>query len=313
MEITPAALALNNIFASYDMAILKFLHGINNGFLTILFKLITFIGEKGIVFFLAAIILMCFSKTRKLGVCLFGAVACGALISNIILKDMVARPRPFEASETFRQWWIDVGAPEEDGFSFPSGHVTAAAAGMTSIWIMKGKKWALPTIIWVPLMMVARNYLMAHYPSDVLAAAIIGVISAFIAYLITRLIFDFLEDHCDLKACDFILYWDLPDFAGIPSRLSLISDDEDDEEEGFGREFKARAAAGRRRGNKGTPSIFDDLEEKPKTRKKVKTTQNIKSSESRYEGKRVAKNTSSKTAAKSKNRAGAGYVGKHAK
>lgn len=90
-----------------------------------------------------------------------------------------------------------VGSPFEDGFSFPSGHVTACAAGMTALSLMKGKKLVVPSVVIVLLMAISRNYLMAHYPSDVLVAAIIGVASGFIAWVITRFIFRFLEDRRD--------------------------------------------------------------------------------------------------------------------
>ena len=96
------------------------------------------------LFFLLALCLMCFSKTRPLGVCIFGAVCCGALITNILLKDAVARPRPFETLAVYREWWQFIGSPAEDGFSFPSGHVTAAAAGMSAICFLRGKRWIWP-------------------------------------------------------------------------------------------------------------------------------------------------------------------------
>ena len=134
--------------------------------------------------FALAFVLMMFAKTRKLGICLFGAVCCGALITNIILKDLIARPRPFEAMAPFLKYWKAVGSPAEDGFSFPSGHVTAAAAGMSAIMFVRGKKWILPSALYVFLMCFSRNYLMAHYPSDVLAASIVGLFSGFVAYLI---------------------------------------------------------------------------------------------------------------------------------
>lgn len=212
MEMTSAALWLNEFFSGYDSAILGFMHTLAEkagGVLTPLMKLMTFLGEKGIIFFLLALVCLCFSRTRPLGVCVFGAVCCGALITNIILKDTIARPRPFETVEQFRLWWEFVGSPAEDGFSFPSGHVTAAAAGMTAISLMKGKKFVLPSVLVVLLMAVARNYLMAHYPSDVLAAAIIGVASGFIAWLITRLIFRFLEERRDVPAFAAILDFSL--------------------------------------------------------------------------------------------------------
>lgn len=209
---TSGSLWLNTAFASYDYAILRFAHRLAEGiggFLTPLMRIITLLGEKGLLFFLLAIALILFPKTRRLGVCIFGAVCCGALITNIILKDQIARPRPFETMDVYRQWWQFVGSPAEDGFSFPSGHVTAAAAGMTAICLMQGRKWVIPGAVWVLLMMFSRNYLMAHYPSDVLFALLIGMFSGFIAAVITQLIFRFLETYRRNRICTFLLQADI--------------------------------------------------------------------------------------------------------
>ena len=213
MAMTSAALWLNEFFSGYDNAILSLMHSLATALgavLTPLMKVITFLGEKGIIFFLLALIFMCFSSERDTGVCVFGAVCCGALITNIILKDTIARPRPFETVEQFREWWMFVGSPFEDGFSFPSGHVTACAAGMTALSLMKGKKLVVPSVVIVLLMAISRNYLMAHYPSDVLVAAIIGVASGFIAWGITRVIFRFLEDRRDsMPIAELVLDFDI--------------------------------------------------------------------------------------------------------
>ena len=221
MTMTAEALWLNSFFSGYDTAILSFAHKmaeLAGSVLTPLNKIITLLGEKGILFFLLAVVLMLFPRFRRTGVCMFGAVCCGALITNIILKDQIARPRPFETVDQFRQWWEFIGAPAEDGFSFPSGHVTAAAAGVTSLCLMRGKRWFIPGAIWVLLMMFSRNYLMAHYPSDVLFALLVGIFSGFVAALITQLIFRFLENHSgEGKFYDFLLY------SGIEGKPNLKS------------------------------------------------------------------------------------------
>ena len=212
MELTAAAQWLNETFGDYDGWILEALHRLEEAagaFLTPLMKLITLIGEKGLWMFVLAAVLMCFSRTRKLGVCLFGAVCCGALITNILLKDWVARPRPFEASALYAQWFEAVGAPAEEGFSFPSGHVTAAMAGITALVLAWRKRWMPLGYIYVVLMAVSRNYLMAHYPSDVLAALLIGAFSGVVAWWITKGIFYFLEKHRDIKFFDWLLRFDL--------------------------------------------------------------------------------------------------------
>lgn len=205
---------LNSAFSGYDQAILSFLHSLAlaaGWLLTPIARAVTLIGEKGIIMFLAAFILMLFPKTRKSGICVFGAVCCGALITNIILKDAVARTRPFETTELFRQWWEAVGAPMEDEFSFPSGHVTSIMAGMCALCFTRGKKNILPTAGAVFLMGFSRNYLMAHYPSDVLGAMCSGLFAAAASFLVTVLIYYVVEKYSDKAFFKFILDFDVRD------------------------------------------------------------------------------------------------------
>ena len=224
MFLTPAATWLNTSLAGFDHLFLSIQHFFAEhlGFiLTPLMRIITILGEKGWPFFLLALIFMLTASKRDLGVCIFGAVCCGALITNIILKDAVARPRPYESSVEYELWWMAVGSPAEDGFSFPSGHVTACAAAMTAITLMRGKKWIVPTIVAVLLMMISRNYLMAHYPTDVLAALIIGVFSGVVAWFITQLIFRFLNrKRRKVPVFGLILDFDIRDI--LPFELPLI-------------------------------------------------------------------------------------------
>lgn len=214
MEMTAAASWLMDAFSGIDLGILSLMHTFAEhagGLLTPLCKLITLLGEKGILFFLLSIGLMCFARTRPLGVCIFGAVCCGALITNILLKDWVARPRPFETLAVYRDWWRAIGSPAEDGFSFPSGHVTAAAAGMGAICFMRGRRWIWPAVGVVLVMMFSRNYLMAHFPSDVIAAALIGLFSAWVAYLITMQIFAFFSTRKKGdRLADFVMHYSIP-------------------------------------------------------------------------------------------------------
>ena len=220
MGMTAAASWLTDVFSGIDLGILSLMHTLAEHVgvvLTPLCRLITLLGEKGIVFFLLALVLMCSSKTRPLGVCIFGAVCCGALITNILLKDWVARPRPFETLAVYREWWQAIGSPAEDGFSFPSGHVTAAAAGMSALCFMRGRRWIWPAVGVVLVMAFVRTYLMAHFPSDVLAAVLIGVFSGWVASVITGWIFRLCIKHSKKsRLAWFILNWDLP----LPSTRS---------------------------------------------------------------------------------------------
>lgn len=201
---------LNNTLGGFDNSIIKAISSLQCGFLNFVFKAITVLGEKGIIFFVGAIILMLFKKTRPIGICMFGAVGLGAIITNVILKDYVMRLRPFESgSSVYLELWKKVGSPSERGFSFPSGHVTATASAMATLFIFLKKKWCFIPVIVVLLMSLARVYLLAHYPTDVIAGLIVGVISSIIAYYITKLIYLISEKYKDKKLFDFILEFDV--------------------------------------------------------------------------------------------------------
>jgi len=63
----------------------------------------------------------------------------------------------------------------------------------------------------VLVMMFSRNYLMAHFPSDVIAAALIGLFSAWVAYLITMQIFGFFSTRRKGdKLAEFVMHYDVP-------------------------------------------------------------------------------------------------------
>ncbi len=178
--------------------------------LTPLAKALTAIGEKGLIFLALALVLLLFPKTRKLGVCLFGAIACCFLVSNLILKDAIERTRPYLSTEQLLQWWFTAGHVVEDGFSCPSGHVGAATAGVTAIWFFRNRDkrgsgfWIL-LIIWPLAMACSRCYLMGHYPSDCVLGFIVGWLSAFIAWYITEFIWILLENHKNAPFPYFVL------------------------------------------------------------------------------------------------------------
>ncbi|BBF41399.1 phosphatidylglycerophosphatase B [Lachnospiraceae bacterium KM106-2] len=204
---------LNSIFAEYDHAILSGLHHLaimTGGALTPLFSIISAFAEKGVGMLLLGLCLMGFKKTRKLGVCVFGAICCGALITNVILKDWIARPRPYiDINSIYHSWWMYAGKTMETGCSFPSGHVTGTMAAMTAIFLTCNKKKSWMAFLVVILMGISRNYLMVHYPSDVLGGMIAGAVAATVSFYITKLIYRYLEDNLEKKLCRFAIRFDV--------------------------------------------------------------------------------------------------------
>lgn len=203
---------LNSTFASFDFSILSFFHELAvqaGAFLSPIMNFISIIGDNGYFGFLIGFILLCFPKTRKCGACVIFAIGFGALFTNIAIKNIVARPRPYMSDVTeFKLWWEYVGAHIESEFSFPSGHTTAAMASMTALCIAIGKsrKWLIaPSVIYVILMGASRNYLMVHYPTDIIGALFTGTAGAVLSFFFVSAVWRFIEKSSSKPFCSFIL------------------------------------------------------------------------------------------------------------
>ena len=193
VALTPLAQGLTDVFYDMDFAILGFYHRLAESaagpVLSPILNVITFTAWKGIPLILLSIVLMCFRKTRRAGITALMAIAIGALFTNLIIKNAVARPRPYNFDSTLRTWWIYAGSHMESDLSFPSGHMTCACAFTTGFVLSRGKKWLPLGIIYVILMGVSRNFLIVHYPSDVIGGFIFGTCAGIIAFFIVRAIY----------------------------------------------------------------------------------------------------------------------------
>lgn len=157
--------------------------------LTPIMKIITLSGNLGIIFVAAAVIMLFFKKTRKAGVSSLIALILGVLITNVILKHAVARERPFaDAASEFYGFWRAAGSMNESGYSFPSGHTTAAAAFGFSLFLCKNKRFSWLFLLIPFIMGFTRVYFVVHYASDVIGGFVAGSIAAVASYFIVRLL-----------------------------------------------------------------------------------------------------------------------------
>ena len=85
--------------------------------LTPFWKVITFLGNAGWFWIVLAVALLVPKKTRRTGIAALLSLAVGFLITNVLLKNIVARPRPFDA---YTEIIPLITRPTD--FSFPSGH-----------------------------------------------------------------------------------------------------------------------------------------------------------------------------------------------
>ena len=109
------------------------------------------------------------------------ALLIGYLATNLVLKNLVLRVRPYDAIAGLQS----LIGPMRDS-SFPSGHTTSAvAAGFV---MLKGtsRYLGIPAFVLAVLIAFSRLYLGVHYPTDVLVGALIGLFAAFSAKYVVK-------------------------------------------------------------------------------------------------------------------------------
>lgn len=152
-------------------------NNIRNDVLTPIFKFVTTLGNAGMIWIVLSVGLLIPKKTRRVGVLALVSLLFSALIDNVILKNVVARTRPYDLIEGLTSL---VGAQKD--YSFPSGHTGSAFAAAVVMFRGLPKKFGIPILVFACLMGLSRLYVGVHYPSDVLGGVLIGTGVALLTY-----------------------------------------------------------------------------------------------------------------------------------
>lgn len=143
-------------------------------------KLFTCLGNGGFIWIALSIAMLFWEPTYRAGKCAGLALALGVVFTNLGLKPFCARSRPYEKHHSITPLIFS-----QDRNSFPSGHTCAAfSAGVAWAATLPGKWMPLTAIVQAVCMGFSRVYVGVHYPSDVLAGAIVGSLCAMLALLI---------------------------------------------------------------------------------------------------------------------------------
>ncbi len=191
----------NDFFYNIDWAIYEFIDKIfnvgNNPIADSIWTFITHLGDDGIFWIALGICLLIPKKTRKWGICLFAGLAVSTVINNLMLKEIIERPRPFWAPGT-GDWKGEFTWPEgmdyvfpdlikpSNSWSFPSGHSATSVGAGFAFMLSSKKRYGIPVFIISLLIAISRIYVRIHYPTDVIAGIIVGIISAVIAYFLVE-------------------------------------------------------------------------------------------------------------------------------
>lgn len=150
-------------------------------------KAITFLGNAGWFWIVLSLVLAFVPKTRKIGITMCAALLINLIFCNLTLKPLVARVRPYDLREGIE---LIISAPHD--FSFPSGHTSASFAAAVGLFAYN-KKYGIAALVLAFLIAISRLYLYVHFPSDVLAGALLGAFCAVLAYYIVKIVYKKIE------------------------------------------------------------------------------------------------------------------------
>jgi undecaprenyl-diphosphatase len=135
------------------------------------FIFITTLGDAGILWILIGLFFLLQKKHRSLGILMIVSLIGSLIVTNGILKNWIARPRPYTV------YPLDLLIDKNPEYSFPSGHTSAAFAAAWMIYMNK-KRLGIYMVTLATLMGLSRVYLFMHYPTDVIGGAVVGILIA---------------------------------------------------------------------------------------------------------------------------------------
>lgn len=154
-----------------------------SGSMDTVMPVITALGNGGLFWIAIGLIFTMKKQTRLMGICMLTAMFFEVLSCNVILKPLIARPRPFTADPSRI---LLIPAPAD--YSFPSGHTAVSFAAASAVFSIGKKKLGLVFGIMAVLIAFSRLYLYVHYPTDVLAGMVIGILCGLAASKIVPMI-----------------------------------------------------------------------------------------------------------------------------
>jgi undecaprenyl-diphosphatase len=174
---------MNAIF-NFDAAILLWLqNSFRNPILNPIMVFITHLGDAGLLWTALTLLMLGFRKTRKVGVASMISMVIGLIVVNIVLKNWVARVRPYELIEG-----LNLMIGKQHDFSFPSGHATNSLACAWVLFRQTPRKYGVPALAVAILICLSRLYVGIHYPTDVLGGAAIGICAACLSLWLSPII-----------------------------------------------------------------------------------------------------------------------------
>ncbi len=159
---------------SFEIEILLWVQNwLKSDFMDFFMTTVSRLGNGGAIWIVAALVMLATQKYRRCGAFVGIGLLLGLLFGNVILKNIIARPRPCWLIEDAQ---LLIGMPVD--FSFPSGHALSSFIA-AFVMLRADKRIGVFAVILASIIAFSRVYLFVHFPTDILG----GIILATLIYL----------------------------------------------------------------------------------------------------------------------------------
>ena len=164
-----------------ELSILDWIQTLHTPFLDKIMVFITRLGDAGIIWIMLSIVLLLIPKTRKSGAVMVVALVVDVLLCNIVLKNLVARTRPYDVNTG-----VHLLVAKLHDYSFPSGHTAASFTAVVALSFAGEKRAWKAALVLACLIAFSRMYLYVHYPTDVLGGVLVGILAGYGGYRVVK-------------------------------------------------------------------------------------------------------------------------------
>lgn len=163
-----------------ELQILHAIQGLHADWLNPVMIFLSAIGEVGLVWILISIVLALVPRTRRCGLSMMAAMALSFLLGNVLLKNLIARPRPCIVDTS-----VTMLVPVPAEYSFPSGHSLNGFTAAVTMFLYY-RRPGVAALALASVIAFSRMYLFVHYPTDILAGIALGILDACLVVWLLR-------------------------------------------------------------------------------------------------------------------------------
>jgi undecaprenyl-diphosphatase len=151
---------------------------VQNKYLDILMPIITTMGNLGFIWIMVAVVLLLDKPYRLIGDIVILTLIISTIVGEGVVKHIVRRVRPCNQQNN-----VSLLIARPISYSFPSGH-TLSSFAVEEVLSMYFTQYKLIFITIAFLIALSRLYLYVHYPTDIIAGIIVGILCSKLIFMI---------------------------------------------------------------------------------------------------------------------------------